>query len=46
MHWFCKPSPSERTYHLHLIEPSHPQFAARLAFRDYLRTHAEAADAY
>jgi len=46
LHCFCKPSPNERTHHLHLIEPGHPQFGARLAFRDYLRAHAEAADAY
>ncbi len=46
MHWFCKPSPAARTHHLHLIERRHPQFAARLAFRDYLRVHPETADAY
>lgn len=46
MHWFCKPSPAERTHHLHLIESGHPQFAARLAFRDYLRAHPDAAHAY
>ena len=45
-HWFCKPSPSERTYHLHLLAPAHPQFAARLAFRDYLRAHTDTAVAY
>jgi GrpB-like predicted nucleotidyltransferase (UPF0157 family) len=46
MHWFCKPSPYERTHHLHLIEPSHPQWTARLAFRDHLREHPETAAAY
>ncbi len=46
MHWFCKPSPAERTHHLHLIEADHPQFAARLAFRDHLRGHPAATDAY
>lgn len=37
MHWFCKPSPEHRTHHLYLIEPSNPEWNARLAFRDYLR---------
>ncbi|HSC91722.1 MAG TPA: GrpB family protein [Gaiellaceae bacterium] len=37
MHWFCKPSPARRTHHLHLIPHDHPQFAARLRFRDALR---------
>jgi GrpB-like predicted nucleotidyltransferase (UPF0157 family) len=35
--WFLKPEPSHRTHHLHLVESSHPQFAAKLAFRDALR---------
>ncbi len=46
MHWFCKPSPAARTHHLHLIEPGHPQFTARLAFRDALRAEPETAAAY
>ncbi len=46
MHWFCKPSPARREFHLHLIEPSHPEFAARLAFRDYLREHPDTAAEY
>lgn len=41
MHWFVKPSPEHRTHHLHLIPTSHPQYKARLAFRDYLRTHPQ-----
>jgi GrpB-like predicted nucleotidyltransferase (UPF0157 family) len=36
-HWFCKPSPAVRTHHLILIEPTHPEWRARLAFRDRLR---------
>jgi GrpB-like predicted nucleotidyltransferase (UPF0157 family) len=46
MHWFCKPSPAKRTHHLHLIEPSHPEWAARLAFRDHLRAHPDDAERY
>lgn len=46
MHWFCKPSPAARTYHLHLVEPGHPEFAGRLAFRDYLRADRLTAAAY
>ena len=46
MHWFCKPSPAFRTHHLHLIEPSHPRFAAELAFRDELRASGETAAEY
>ena len=45
-HWFCKPSPQHRQFHMYLMEPSHPQWRARLAFRDWLRTHAETAADY
>jgi len=37
MHWFCKPSPSHRTHHLHLIPFPSPAWFQRLAFRDALR---------
>jgi GrpB-like predicted nucleotidyltransferase (UPF0157 family) len=37
-HWFCKPSPECRTHHLHLIEPTHPDFQRVLRFRDRLRS--------
>src|SRR5205807_1655147 len=30
MLWFCKPSPEHRTHHLYLIEPTHPEWKARL----------------
>ncbi len=40
-HWFCKPSDEHRTHHLHMIPVSHPEFKARLTFRDYLRTYPE-----
>lgn len=46
MHWFCKPSPEHREYHLYLIEPAHPEWKARIAFRDYLREHPETAKEY
>ena len=46
LHWFCKPSPAVREFHLILIEPSHPDFAARLRFRDRLRADPATAAAY
>ncbi len=46
MHWFCKPDPSRRTHHLHLVPTGSPRFRDELAFRDYLRTHAGVADEY
>jgi len=39
MHWFCKPSPSVRTHHLHLVPSSSPLWQERLAFRDALRVN-------
>ena len=46
MHWFCKPSPSRRTHHLHLVPKASRRFADVLAFRDYLRAHPAAAAEY
>jgi len=46
MHWFCKPSPSMRTHHLHLIPLGSPLWRERLAFRDALRADPEVAAAY
>ncbi len=46
MHWFCKPSPSRRTHHLHLVPTGSPRFHDELAFRDYLRTHLDVAREY
>lgn len=46
MLWFCKPSLEHRIYHLYLVEPTTQEWTARLAFRDYLRSHAEARQAY
>ena len=46
MHWFCKPSPSMRTHHLHLVPLGSPLWRERLAFRDALRADPEVAAAY
>jgi GrpB-like predicted nucleotidyltransferase (UPF0157 family) len=46
MHWFCKPDPSRRTHHLHLIPTNGERFRDELAFRDYLRAHADVAAEY
>ncbi|MCF3650538.1 GrpB family protein [Synoicihabitans lomoniglobus] len=37
MHWFCKPHPSDRTHHLHLVPYGSPLWAAQITFRDRLR---------
>jgi GrpB-like predicted nucleotidyltransferase (UPF0157 family) len=46
MHWFCKPHPSRRTHHLHLVPLDTPRFRAELTFRDYLRSHPDRALEY
>jgi GrpB-like predicted nucleotidyltransferase (UPF0157 family)/uncharacterized protein YqeY len=46
MHWFCKPHPSRRTHHLHLVPTGSQRFLDVLAFRDYLREHPPAAAEY
>ena len=46
MHWFCKPDPSLRTHHLHLVPYGSALWVERIAFRDYLRTHPRAAAEY
>ena len=46
MHWFCKPSPSLRTHHLHLVPIASPLWAQRLHFRDALRNNAALAAQY
>jgi len=46
MHWFCKPHPSRRTHHLHLIPHESARFRDELAFRDHLRSHPDAAAEY
>jgi GrpB-like predicted nucleotidyltransferase (UPF0157 family) len=39
MHWFCKPGPSLRTHHLHLVPHRSELWGARIAFRDCLRSN-------
>jgi GrpB-like predicted nucleotidyltransferase (UPF0157 family) len=46
MHWFCKPSPSFRTHHLHLVPFGSRLWVERLAFRDHLRRDAAVAAEY
>lgn len=46
MHWFCKPHPSRRTHHLHLVPKDSPRFRDELVFRDQLRADSEAAREY
>jgi GrpB-like predicted nucleotidyltransferase (UPF0157 family) len=46
MHWFCKPDPSRRTHHLHLMPTGSPRFRDELAFRDHLRQHDDVAHEY
>ena len=46
MHWFCKPHPSRRTHHLHLVPVGSDRFRDELALRDYLRAHPQSASDY
>lgn len=46
MHWFCKPHPSRRTHHLHLIPVDSKRYVDELAFRDRLRADAQIAAEY
>lgn len=46
MHWLCKPSPQFRTHHLSLVPFQSRLWIERLAFRDYLRAHADVAAEY
>jgi GrpB-like predicted nucleotidyltransferase (UPF0157 family) len=46
MHWFCKPDPSRRTHHLHLVPTNTARFRDELAFRDRLRASPAAAAEY
>jgi len=41
MHWFCKPSPSHRTHHLHLVPAGSALWRENLVFRDALRADRE-----
>jgi GrpB-like predicted nucleotidyltransferase (UPF0157 family) len=46
MHWFCKPDPSRRTHHLHLVPHDSPRYRDELSFRDRLRSQPEKARDY
>jgi GrpB-like predicted nucleotidyltransferase (UPF0157 family) len=46
MHWFCKPDPSHRTHHVHLVPTGSKRFKDELTFRDYLRGNSAAAADY
>jgi GrpB-like predicted nucleotidyltransferase (UPF0157 family) len=46
MHWFCKPHPSRRTHHLHLVPTDSSRFRDELAFRDRLRSDPRIAEEY
>ena len=46
MHWFCKPDPTRRTHHLHLVPTDSQRFRDELAFRDHLRSHPDVAAVY
>lgn len=46
MHWFCKPDPSRRTHHLHLVPQGSRRYADELAFRDHLRASPDSAAQY
>ncbi|MGC1166470.1 MAG: GrpB family protein [Solirubrobacterales bacterium] len=46
MHWFCKPHPSHRTHHLHLIPVDSKRYADELAFRNRLRADPDLAAEY
>jgi GrpB-like predicted nucleotidyltransferase (UPF0157 family) len=46
MHWFCKPHPSSRTHHLHLVPLNSTRYEDELAFRDRLRADPAAAQRY
>jgi GrpB-like predicted nucleotidyltransferase (UPF0157 family) len=46
MHWFCKPSDVERTYHLHLVPFESSLWRERLTFRDRLRNDAATRRSY
>jgi len=46
MHWFCKPHPTRRTHHLHLIPTGSTRFRDELAFRDLLRSDPDIREDY
>ena len=45
-HWFCRPSPQERTHHLHVVVHGGPEWLDMLDFRDALRGDDTLRDRY
>jgi len=45
-HWFCKPKPSARTHHLHLVPYGSRVWSETLMFRDCLRREPATAQKY
>jgi GrpB-like predicted nucleotidyltransferase (UPF0157 family) len=39
-HWFCRPTPEDRTHHLHVVEHGGGEWNDMLDFRDALRSDA------
>lgn len=35
-----------RSHHIHMFDPAHPQYLRQIGFRDHLRAHPEAVQAY
>lgn len=46
MHWFCKPHPSSRTHHLHLVPYRSAVWTECIAFRNRLREDRNVAAQY
>jgi GrpB-like predicted nucleotidyltransferase (UPF0157 family) len=46
MHWFCKPHPTHRTHHLHLVPTGSQRYKDELTFRDFLRERPDVAIKY
>ncbi len=46
MHWFCKPDPARRRYHLHLAPVGSQRYRDELMFRDRLREDVDLAAGY
>jgi len=44
--FLAKPTTKPRTHHIHMVEAGSAFWDRHLLFRDYMRTHGEAADAY
>lgn len=44
--FFTKYCGAERTHNVHIFQTGHPEIERQITFRNYLRTHAEDAEAY